>query len=138
LQDVASASELADCDVHGREAEAERVVQRLVEKGEGGAVELLHDGAHPLLGFSAGRDRKSTRLNSSHDQISYAVFCLKKKIARAAVIWALRMRMNTDVPSGRVGPRTLLHRTAERSATKARSAAWVLGANTVAFPSEYS
>src|SRR5206468_9946479 len=30
------------------------------------------------------RDRKSTRLNSSHDQISYAVFCLKKKKAIAA------------------------------------------------------
>src|SRR5206468_8312687 len=29
--------------------------------------------------ISIGRDRKSTRLNSSHDQISYAVFCLKKK-----------------------------------------------------------
>src|SRR2546421_6483785 len=28
---------------------------------------------------SVGVDRKSTRLNSSHDQISYAVFCLKKK-----------------------------------------------------------
>src|SRR5207244_12296122 len=28
----------------------------------------------------AGRDRKSTRLNSSHQIISYAVFCLKKKI----------------------------------------------------------
>src|SRR5206468_12377328 len=28
---------------------------------------------------NAVRDRKSTRLNSSHDQISYAVFCLKKK-----------------------------------------------------------
>src|SRR5216683_7325766 len=28
---------------------------------------------------SETRDRKSTRLNSSHDQISYAVFCLKKK-----------------------------------------------------------
>src|SRR2546427_6775498 len=27
-------------------------------------------------------DRKSTRLNSSHDQISYAVFCLKKKKSR--------------------------------------------------------
>src|SRR2546430_12873734 len=27
----------------------------------------------------AGRDRKSTPLNSSHSQISYAVFCLKKK-----------------------------------------------------------
>src|SRR3989440_1111768 len=32
------------------------------------------------LRFSGfARDRKSTRLNSSHDQISYAVFCLKKK-----------------------------------------------------------
>src|SRR2546421_1130125 len=30
----------------------------------------------------SGRDRKSTRLNSSHDQISYAVFCLKKKKRR--------------------------------------------------------
>src|SRR5205085_11180608 len=28
---------------------------------------------------NASRDRKSTRLNSSHSQISYAVFCLKKK-----------------------------------------------------------
>src|SRR2546430_9278005 len=30
-------------------------------------------------GRNAERDRKSTRLNSSHSQISYAVFCLKKK-----------------------------------------------------------
>src|SRR2546427_2005789 len=29
--------------------------------------------------LAAGGDRKSTRLNSSHSQISYAVFCLKKK-----------------------------------------------------------
>src|SRR2546430_8170660 len=34
----------------------------------------------PPLGHRAGgEDRKSTRLNSSHSQISYAVFCLKKK-----------------------------------------------------------
>src|SRR5688572_21620928 len=32
-----------------------------------------------LGGFRLTRDRKSTRLNSSHSQISYAVFCLKKK-----------------------------------------------------------
>src|SRR2546427_8436383 len=32
-----------------------------------------------LLEESLLRDRKSTRLNSSHSQISYAVFCLKKK-----------------------------------------------------------
>src|SRR2546428_8124739 len=31
-------------------------------------------------GSGQAADRKSTRLNSSHDQISYAVFCLKKKI----------------------------------------------------------
>src|SRR5438552_11309293 len=30
-------------------------------------------------GLEAGQDRKSTRLNSSHQIISYAVFCLKKK-----------------------------------------------------------
>src|SRR5437773_7819854 len=35
-------------------------------------------GAPPPRG-GAGRDRKSTRLNSSHITISYAVFCLKKK-----------------------------------------------------------
>src|SRR5437870_12369954 len=33
----------------------------------------VHDGGR------SGRDRKSTRLNSSHVAISYAVFCLKKK-----------------------------------------------------------
>src|SRR5256885_11486029 len=32
-------------------------------------------------------DRKSTRLNSSHLVISYAVFCLKKKISIAAIIY---------------------------------------------------
>src|SRR2546430_10151028 len=34
-------------------------------------------------GMHAQPDRKSTRLNSSHSQISYAVFCLKKKICQA-------------------------------------------------------
>src|SRR2546421_2927574 len=31
-------------------------------------------------------DRKSTRLNSSHDQISYAVFCLKKKKIKTRIL----------------------------------------------------
>src|SRR2546422_1865663 len=34
---------------------------------------------HVLDGVEDGGDRKSTRLNSSHGYISYAVFCLKKK-----------------------------------------------------------
>src|SRR5256885_11045303 len=39
------------------------------------------------------RDRKSTRLNSSHLVISYAVFCLKKKNTKDACV--LRMRLRT-------------------------------------------
>src|SRR3989440_5025675 len=40
----------------------------------------IHDNKEQLLRFNGKiKDRKSTRLNSSHDQISYAVFCLKKK-----------------------------------------------------------
>src|SRR2546427_1334121 len=35
--------------------------------------------ARPRSRFLSKEDRKSTRLNSSHSQISYAVFCLKKK-----------------------------------------------------------
>src|SRR2546430_7471514 len=37
-----------------------------------------------LLVLDLDEDRKSTRLNSSHSQISYAVFCLKKKISHIA------------------------------------------------------
>src|SRR2546430_12172488 len=40
-------------------------------------VKLMYDMAK--LPFETDSDRKSTRLNSSHSQISYAVFCLKKK-----------------------------------------------------------
>src|SRR2546430_13540403 len=47
----------------GSEAGDERHVARDVQRGE----------------KHAQTDRKSTRLNSSHSQISYAVFCLKKK-----------------------------------------------------------
>src|SRR5438067_8140294 len=38
-----------------------------------------HAGILHLDGIENARDRKSTRLNSSHVSISYAVFCLKKK-----------------------------------------------------------
>src|SRR3712207_7953461 len=43
--------------------------------------ELHAAGLHP----AAGEDRKSTRLNSSHANISYAVFCLQKKKPRYGV-----------------------------------------------------
>src|SRR2546422_4381729 len=38
-----------------------------------------HVGVGGYFGTASGGDRKSTRLNSSHGYISYAVFCLKKK-----------------------------------------------------------
>src|SRR2546422_6324135 len=76
---------------------------RSIEFAEAGVVELEQSGLRVLLQVSygrragyrqhdrrppeqpgdrhlrRGRDRKSTRLNSSHGYISYAVFCLKKK-----------------------------------------------------------
>src|SRR5437870_8347989 len=45
-----------------------------------GETERLESNRLKTFGFAGGReDRKSTRLNSSHVAISYAVFCLKKK-----------------------------------------------------------
>src|SRR5258705_830213 len=55
------------------------------------ASHLLHNGADLRI----VQDRKSTRLNSSHLGISYAVFCLKKKTVRSPV---------TPMPQ-RTGPR---------------------------------
>src|SRR2546430_11827106 len=42
-----------------------------------------------------GVDRKSTRLNSSHSQISYAVFCLKKKKRRDVAVSILMDQSST-------------------------------------------
>src|SRR5690554_7507746 len=58
---------------HARPA-LERTVKR-AGLGETGQIHNLVDG---LVG-GCQQDRKSTRLNSSHVRISYAVFCLKKK-----------------------------------------------------------
>src|SRR5207253_3504937 len=61
------------------------VSRRLVDRHAGGPVRAELRGnaepAHPLLAHRRRLvgDRKSTRLNSSHVAISYAVFCLKKK-----------------------------------------------------------
>src|SRR3712207_8890899 len=52
-----------------------------------------------LAQFSeGGRDRKSTRLNSSHANISYAVFCLKKKI-HFVMFLRLATHLSSSVPA---------------------------------------
>src|SRR5438094_2012373 len=49
-------------------------------RSEGAAVRAEHHGPYPVgVPLEGSEDRKSTRLNSSHRTISYAVFCLKKK-----------------------------------------------------------
>src|SRR2546427_5083374 len=59
-----------------RGGEREHPGERLARRAEQLAAEV----AGELAGDRPGAaDRKSTRLNSSHSQISYAVFCLKKK-----------------------------------------------------------
>src|SRR3989442_7031076 len=73
-------SEIAD-DRIGR---LERVVPRVVQ--EPADVRVVHAADHRAVRIAVAerhaRDRKSTRLNSSHVRISYAVFCLKKKNQR--------------------------------------------------------
>src|SRR3712207_8716393 len=63
--------------------------------GREGAV-LRSSSRDRLLGLGV-EDRKSTRLNSSHANISYAVFCLKKNIAETTLIVTnlQRTRMNS-------------------------------------------
>src|SRR3712207_8047574 len=66
------------------------------------------------------RDRKSTRLNSSHANISYAVFCLKKKDWRRNILlnpnwWTLLSKQTKHVNTSRSGlmkqrQRSILHR----------------------------
>src|SRR2546430_2831722 len=53
------------------------------------------------------RDRKSTRLNSSHSQISYAVFCLKKKTIHSSALsfrHRLHFLLNASPSLCRAGP----------------------------------
>src|SRR2546430_11282935 len=52
----------------------------------------------PSLCSKLSRDRKSTRLNSSHSQISYAVFCLKKKKPLLAAVQRSHQTMLSDNP----------------------------------------
>src|SRR2546421_5832396 len=67
-------------------------VQEAVRELRAGNLDIVGqlEAALERAGRDALIDRKSTRLNSSHDQISYAVFCLKKKktkqISKTALI----------------------------------------------------
>src|SRR3712207_7461735 len=77
LADAGRADEADDRTAHlvgGQLAHGDVFEDALFDPGEPVVVLVQHDGG-PL----DVEDRKSTRLNSSHANISYAVFCLKKK-----------------------------------------------------------
>src|SRR3712207_8439110 len=79
-------SQLAALDaVQGGDEQAGPRVGEPLEEGAGRVVGpngLGHDAVD-----GAGVDRKSTRLNSSHANISYAVFCLKKKTSNISALF---------------------------------------------------
>src|SRR5947209_8814585 len=66
------------------------LVEAIADKGgQADLFELAYES-----GKEFGQDRKSTRLNSSHANISYAVFCLKKKSRR---IHAQKFHLHTHI-----------------------------------------
>src|SRR5206468_8608549 len=79
-RDVGAAVTVCSADVHDR-AMARLVAGPLATAAAlavvGAQAEPLLSAAGPGFRDSTRLDRKSTRLNSSHDQISYAVVCLK-------------------------------------------------------------
>src|SRR2546427_9378243 len=68
----------------GRQA----LVGRLGDLVRGGSGASDPAGIPALISAAIRTDRKSTRLNSSHSQISYAVFCLKKKRRKRTTVHA--------------------------------------------------
>src|SRR2546430_10459257 len=82
--------EHAECGVDRRELHDRRLERHPEDAAREGLFDRFAAPGHLVRDQDSGRggdhihdaderDRKSTRLNSSHSQISYAVFCLKKK-----------------------------------------------------------
>src|SRR2546422_4779062 len=73
----------------------------LFRSGISFALSVCHEELRSWRLLAGALDRKSTRLNSSHGYISYAVFCLKKKKLEtghsAVVLWPRHM-IGTDYP----------------------------------------
>src|SRR2546430_7199140 len=70
--------------IHGDALSASIAAASILAKVERDRIMCEWDAVFPAYGLASHKgystpDRKSTRLNSSHSQISYAVFCLKKK-----------------------------------------------------------
>src|SRR5699024_12348926 len=65
--------------VNSSKSSFSKVNESLSDKFSNSPILSVINGPSSTMAFGIGSDRKSTRLNSSHVSISYAVFCLKKK-----------------------------------------------------------
>src|SRR5688572_32563186 len=73
----------SDLQASGIRVGTPAVTTRGMEEAEMAAIaDMISEVLMDIKNLDAAQDRKSTRLNSSHSQISYAVFCLKKKKTR--------------------------------------------------------
>src|SRR5438270_5093006 len=59
-----------------------------------GEIVNIHSSGSLIAWAAMHKDRKSTRLNSSHSQISYAVFCLKKKKKKKKINYIKKIKIN--------------------------------------------
>src|SRR3712207_8212442 len=84
-----SADEAGDAGT--RDLDAGGLPDVVLEPLDRDEVTIGEDDEVALVGRGDGRDRKSTRLNSSHANISYAVFCLKKKTTNTDAASALQL-----------------------------------------------
>src|SRR3712207_7875604 len=76
----------AEGAAHPRRLRRARPHAQALRAGELGLQPRLARSLLHRRGARGARDRKSTRLNSSHANISYAVFCLKKKKKKINVV----------------------------------------------------
>src|SRR2546430_9028019 len=74
----------------------------------GSSFHSLGGACCPFTRCGLCQDRKSTRLNSSHSQISYAVFCLKKKNHHRSTSW--KIRFPSSLKSGELLRNNILQR----------------------------
>src|SRR5689334_24460680 len=72
----------AEAPLSDEDAEFLAEMAKLVARYVAEADDELQEATKQILALEKNPDRKSTRLNSSHSSISYAVFCLKKKKER--------------------------------------------------------
>src|SRR3712207_7272708 len=69
----------------------------LLDEPSMGISPVLTERIYETIAEINRQDRKSTRLNSSHANISYAVFCLKKKKFAHGHIWVISSHLSSQV-----------------------------------------